>query len=170
MSKNKESLIVLLRRRPDIRKEFFLGWGAILAGICLFSWIDSSLIAYMAESMTPTEAANLGGLVAGSAGLAVGVILGWIGGGWLIGCRGQTHLALGEAEQSAALSRLHHWFDSYPASRGLLLGGVASAVGAALGYWALLGGLMMIVAISLGYWGRANAERAVIQARFHTHC
>jgi hypothetical protein len=128
-------------------------------GLCFHSWVDSFLIVKMSRSMTPTEAANLGGLVAGSVGLAVGLVLGWIGGGWLIESRGQTQSADCGAEPNVVLNRLRHWFDRYPASRGLLLGGLAMGVGVALGFWALLGGLTMIVAISLGYWGRAMALR-----------
>lgn len=159
MIRNGDTVIGLLRTRPDLRRDFGLGFGMLALGLCFHSWVDSFLIVKMSRSMTPTEAANLGGLLAGAVAFAVGVVLGWIGGGWLIESRSRTQAADCRVERRPILRSLEAWFDRYPASRGLLLGGLAMGVGVALGFWALLGGLMMIVAISLGYWGRAIALR-----------
>jgi hypothetical protein len=155
------SFIEVLRTKPDVRREFALSLGVIILGYCIHSWIDSSLIATMAKSMTPMQAANLGGLIAGAVAVVVGVTFGWLAGRWLIefqhpiestgGCvENRTHMRLG---------RLQGWFDSYPLSRGLLLGGFALTVGAALGFWLLLASLVMVLAFSTGYWGRAMALR-----------
>jgi hypothetical protein len=155
------SFIEVLRTRPDVRKEFALYLGVIVLGYWFHAWIDSSLIARMAESMTPTQAANLGGLLAGSVAVAVGVMMGWLAGRWLIVFQHPIESTDGcvESHKPTFLSRLQDWFDAYPLTRGLLLGGAALIAGAALGFWWLLASLVMVLAFSLGYWGRAMALR-----------
>jgi hypothetical protein len=78
------SFFEVLRTRPDVRKEFGLCLGVVVAGYCFHLWVDSSLIPRMTGSLTPTQAANLGGLIAGAAAVVMGVTLGWLSGRWLI--------------------------------------------------------------------------------------
>jgi hypothetical protein len=151
-------MIGLLRTRPNLRRDFGFGFGMLTLGFCFHTWVDSVLIVKLSRSMLPIQAANLSGLLVGAVVLVVGVVLGWIGGGWLIESRRRTQAADIHVQRSI-FGRLNAWFDRYPASRGLVLGGLAMGAGVAMGLWALLGGLTMIVAISLGYWGRATALR-----------
>jgi hypothetical protein len=142
-----------------VRKEFGLCLGVVILGCCFHLWVDSSLTPRMAESLTPTQAANLGGLVAGAATVVVGVTFGWLAGRWLIVFQypiESTDVSV-ENHKPTFLRRLQHWFESYPLSRGLLLGGAAVVAGAALGFWWLLASLVMVLAFSLGYWGRVMA-------------
>jgi hypothetical protein len=161
MPNRRLSFIEVLRTRPDVRKEFALCLGVIVVGYCFHSWIDSSLIPRMTGSLTPAQAANLGGLIAGAATVVVGVTFGWLAGRWLIVFQHPIESTDGcvESHKRTLLSRLQDWFDAYPLSRGLLLGGAALIAGAALGFWWLLASLVMVLAFSLGYWGRAMALR-----------
>jgi hypothetical protein len=163
MANRRISFIDVLRTKPDVRREFALTLGVLILGYCIHSWIDSSLIATMAESMPPAQAANLGGLIAGAVAVVVGVTFGWLAGRWLIEFQYPVESKGGavENQKPTHLSRLQGWFDSYPLSRGLVLGGVALVVGAALGYWLLLATLVMVLAFSTGYWGRTMALRTV---------
>jgi len=161
MPNRRLSFIEVLRTRPDVRKEFGLCLGVVILGYCFHLWVDSSLIPRMTGSLTPTQAANLGGLIAGAAAVVMGVTLGWFSGRWLIEFQHpneSTDVSV-ENHMPTFLSRMQDWFDSYPHTRGLVFGGVALIVGVALGFWWLFASLVMVLAISMGYLGRAMALR-----------
>jgi hypothetical protein len=143
--------------------EYAFCWGLLILGYCFHSWIDTSLVARMAKSMPPTQAANLGGILGGAVAFAVGVTVGWLAGRWQIVDRRPIESTDCPVEERGGtpLNRLREWFDSYPLSRGLLLASLALLAGAALGFWLLLASLVMVVAFSAGYWGRAMALRTV---------
>lgn len=161
MPNRRMSFFEVLQARRDVRQEFGLCLAVIVAGYCFHMWVDSSLIPRMTGSLTPTQAANLGGLIAGAATVVVGVAFGWLAGRWLIEFQHPIESTDGcvQIRTHTRLSRLRDWFDTYPLSRGLLLGGAALIAGAALGFWWLLASLVMVLAFSLGYWGRALALR-----------
>lgn len=163
MANRRMNFIGLLRTRPDVRREYALCWGLLISGYCLHGWIDASLIPRMAESLTPMQAANLGGLVAGAVAVVVGVSLGWLAGRWLIEFQHPAEFTESCGESRSALGRLWDWFDLYPLSRRLSLGALLLSVGAVLGFWWLLASLVMVVAFSLGYWGRAIMLRTMGQ-------
>jgi hypothetical protein len=76
----------------------------------------------------------------------VGVTFGWLAGRWLIEFQYPVEsTGCVENQKPTHLRRLQGWLDSYPLSRGLVFGGFALTVGAALGFWLLLASLVNYV-------------------------
>jgi hypothetical protein len=131
----------------------------IVLGYSLHGWIDSTLIARMAESMTSSQAANLGGLLAGAVALTVGVVIGWIAADGASRRQPRLTLPILAPIDGRCFAVLRAWFNRYPASRGLVLVAMVSIAGVALGVWLFLGRLIMVLAVSLGYYGRSITLR-----------
>jgi len=70
------SFIEVLRTRPDVRREYALCWGLLILGYALHGWIDSALVTRMDQSMSPSQASNLGGVLAGGIAVAIAITTG----------------------------------------------------------------------------------------------